>query len=70
MESLDTITRNTIKTRGLKYTPSLFNDVLSELKKSRPNYNSDRDSHLMNNPVKQYMVSFMELKLTSDKRLK
>ena len=70
MKTLSNITRDIIRERGLDYTPSLFNEILAEVTLSKPNHNLKRESMLNSNKNKDYSISFMELNLSTDSRLK
>ena len=70
MNTITTETTNVINERGLEYTPKLFNNVFNELKNLGyvEKYNKWITSLKTNE--KSYMVSFMDNRLTTDKRLK
>tara|TARA_R110002096_G_scaffold276915_1_gene470897 strand:+ start:1012 stop:1236 length:225 start_codon:yes stop_codon:yes gene_type:complete len=73
MTSLSNIARQIIKERNLVYSPKLFIETLQEVK-SNPkyiNYNKIRGSYLNSivPPQKKYLYSFMNINLTTDKRL-
>ena len=73
METLSNIARQIIKERNLVYSPKLFVETLDEVKLNPKyiNYNKIRGSYL-NSIVpsqKKYLYSFMNINLTTDKRL-
>lgn len=70
MKTLSNIARDIIKERGLDYTPSLFNEILAEVTLNDPSHNIERESRLNSNKNKDYSISFMELNLSTDNRLK
>ena len=73
MKTLSNIARQIIKERNLVYSPKLFIETLQEVK-SNPkyiNYNKIRGNYLNSivPPQKKYLYSFMNINLTTDKRL-
>jgi len=72
MKTLVEITTETMNERNLTYSPELFNEVMKEVKVKFESYNNKRNDWLDSIETKKvdYLVSFLNNNLTTDKRLK
>ena len=72
MKTLVELTTETMNKRNLTYSPELFNEIMKEVKVKFESHNNERNEWLDSIETKKvdYLVSFLDNNLTTDKRLK